>query len=139
MSLTAKQQRFVEEYLVDLNGAAAAIRAGYTKRRARQQAYRLSQKPEVQEAIALATEARSRRVEADQDWIVKRLIENVQRAMQLVPVRDRGGKLTGEHQYQGSVANKALELLGRHLGMFTDRIRFESDLLDNLSHAVTFA
>ncbi len=47
--------------------------------------------------------------------------------------RDRGGHLTGEHQYQGSVANKALELLGRHLGMFTDRIRFEDDLLDHLS------
>ena len=39
MSLTAKQARFVEEYLVDLNGTAAAIRAGYSKNRARQQAY----------------------------------------------------------------------------------------------------
>ena len=64
---------------------------------------------------------------------MKRLIENVQRAMQLKPVKDRGGKETGEHQYQGGVANKALELLGRHLGMFTDNIKLKGDFLDNLT------
>ena len=43
-------------------------------------------------------------------------------------MRDRDGKPTGEYQYQGNVANKALELLGRHLGMFVDRIAHEGEL-----------
>lgn len=46
-----RQRRFVEEYCVDFNGAAAAERAGYSKRRARQTAYDLLQKPEIREAI----------------------------------------------------------------------------------------
>lgn len=131
--LNLRQQRFVEEYLVDLNGQDAAIRAGYSPGRAKMQAYHLKQIPAVREAIDAAIQARSERVEANQDWIIKRLIENVQRAMQLVAVQDRGGKLTGEHSYQGSVANKALELLGKHLGMFTDKLKLEGDFLDNLS------
>ena len=55
------------------------------------------------------------------EWVVARLVENVERAMQLEPTTDGEGKPTGEHVYQGSVANKALELLGRHAGMFPNR------------------
>jgi hypothetical protein len=41
--------------------------------------------------------------------------------MQAEPVRDKDGNPTGEYRYDGAVANKALELLGRHLGMFADK------------------
>lgn len=53
-------------------------------------------------------------------WIIDRLVENVERAMQAEPVY-RDGVATGEYQYAGSVANKALELLGKEVGMFVDR------------------
>ena len=46
-----KNKRFVQEYLVDRNGAAAAVRAGYSKRTARQQAYDLLTRPDVAEAV----------------------------------------------------------------------------------------
>ena len=50
-----------------------------------------------------------------------RLVETAERALQAVPVTDRKGEPTGEFTYQGSVALRALELLGRELGMFSDR------------------
>ena len=56
------------------------------------------------------------------EWVIETLKENVARAMQATPVKtDDEGRATGEYQYQGSVANRALELLGKELGMFVDR------------------
>lgn len=52
MALSPKRKRFVEEYLVDFNGAQAAIRAGYSKKTARTQAERLLTKVDVKEAVA---------------------------------------------------------------------------------------
>ncbi len=133
MILTPKQQLFVAEYLVDLNATQAAVRAGYSKKTAYSVGHENLKKPEVAAAIQEAMAARSERTKADQDWIVERLVENVERAMQLEPVTDREGKPVGEHVYQGNVANKALELLGKHLGMFTDKLKLEGDFLDDLS------
>ncbi len=73
-SLTAKQHRFVEEYLLDLNATQAAIRAGYSKRTAKAQGSRLLTHPSVSDAICDAIEARSKRVEIDQDWVLNALV-----------------------------------------------------------------
>lgn len=54
-------------------------------------------------------------------WVIETLVSNVERAMQAEEVRDREGNGLGEYQYQGSVANRALELLGKHLGMFIEK------------------
>ena len=48
-------------------------------------------------------------------WIIERLIKNVERAMQAEQVLDREGNATGEYTYQGSVANRALELPGNEI------------------------
>lgn len=122
MALTPKQQRFVEEYLIDLNATAAAKRAGYSEDTARQMGAENLSKPVIQEAIQTAKAQRNKRTRLKQSWVVDRLRENVERSMQIVPVLDREGNPTGEYMYRGSVANKALELLGKHLGMFVDRL-----------------
>ena len=131
MSLTPKQQLFVAEYLVDLNATQAAVRAGYSNKTAYSVGHENLKKPEVAAAIQEAMQARSERIKADQDWIVERLVENVERAMTVEPVMV-GGVETGEYVYQGNVANKALELLGRHAGMFNDKLKLGADtsLLD---------
>ena len=49
-------------------------------------------------------------------WVIAKLVENVERAMQAVPVLD-----AGDYTYQGNVANRALELIGKEYGMFIDR------------------
>jgi phage terminase small subunit len=73
MALTAKQRRFVAEYLVDLNGKQAAIRAGYTVRRAEVTASELLANRKVSEEVALAMQARQQRTEITQDRVLKEL------------------------------------------------------------------
>ena len=114
-ALLPRQVRFVEEYLIDLNGKQAAIRAGYSSKTAEAIASRLLSKVNVQKAITVAVEARSVRTEINQDWVIAKLVENVERAMQSIPVLDRQGGETGKYTYEGQVANTALKLLGDHL------------------------
>lgn len=71
----------------------------------------------VDEILGRAAE----RVEIDRAWVLERLIENANRAMQTNPVLDHDGEITGEYRYEGSVANRALELVGKELGMFVER------------------
>ena len=52
--MTPKQQRFVQEYLIDLNATQAAIRAGYSERTAEQIGHQLLKKTSVAEAVASA-------------------------------------------------------------------------------------
>lgn len=72
--LTPKEARFVERYLLDLNGAAAARSAGYSPRTAARQALALLNRPHIARAIARAMEERSRRAKVDADWLLKRLV-----------------------------------------------------------------
>jgi phage terminase small subunit len=120
MKLTAKQALFVQEYLIDGNATGAAERAGYSDPGYGRQLIAFSN---VRDAIQEAQAKRSERIGKDGDWVVERLIENAQRAMQAVPVLDKEGNPTGEWTYQGNVANKALELLARHFGALDPRMK----------------
>lgn len=71
--LTPQQARFVEEYLLDLNGTRAAIRAGYSPKTASQQAARLLANVKVKAAVAAAMEARSARVSVEADDVLREL------------------------------------------------------------------
>ncbi|GEK48441.1 terminase [Bisbaumannia pacifica] len=73
--LTPKQERFVEEYLVDLNATQAAIRAGYSEKRASETAYQLLQKPSVRDAIAAGKAERSEATKIDAAYVLQRLVE----------------------------------------------------------------
>lgn len=75
MALTKKQRLFVDEYLIDLNATQAAIRAGYSTRRAAEIGYQLLQRPEVAQAIQAAMAERSRRTEVEADYVIRRLRE----------------------------------------------------------------
>jgi hypothetical protein len=54
-------------------------------------------------------------------WVIAKLVENVDRAMEAEPVLNAKGNPTGEYKYNGNVANRALELLGKEIGMFVER------------------
>lgn len=73
--MTAKQKRFVQEYLVDLNATQAAIRAGYSSRSAKQHADAMLSRPHIAAAVAAAQAARSQRTEIDQDYVLARMVE----------------------------------------------------------------
>ena len=71
VALTAKQKRFVEEYLIDLNATQAAIRAGYSPKTAEQEGYKLVQKSSVSEEISKAIAERSKRTGISQDRVIQ--------------------------------------------------------------------
>ena len=120
--LTALQARFVEEYSVDGNATQAAIRAGYAPRSAQQSGSALLHKPAVAEALAAAQTRVSERCGLDAEWVLDRLREVVERCLQAVPVLDRAGPETGEWTFDAAGATRALGLIGKQLGMFTERI-----------------
>jgi phage terminase small subunit len=71
--LTPKQARFVEEYLIDLNGKQAAVRSGYSAKSAEVQASRLLRNTAIQAALGAAMQARSQRTEVTADRVVAEL------------------------------------------------------------------
>lgn len=73
MALTAKQHRFVQEYLVDLNATQAAIRAGYSAKRADAIGYENLRKPEIAAAVAESMKAREARTHITQDRVLQEL------------------------------------------------------------------
>ena len=114
--LTPKQERFVDEYLIDLNATAAAVRAGYNEKTARIIASQNLSKLNIQRALADRLKARQERTEITQDYVLK----NLKR------IADRASDYHDAPHMQA--ANKALELLGKHLGMFRDSVQMDGEL-----------
>ena len=110
--MTDKQKRFVEEYLLDLNATQAAIRAGYSVKTADRIGPELLGKTCVAKAIQTEMEARSVRTQVAQDDVVQELAEIafVKIPNECISVREK---------------LRALELLGKHLGMFSDKVQME--------------
>ena len=107
MSLTPKQARFIEEYLIDLNATQAAIRAGYSKKTANEQGAQLLAKLSIRQAVAEAQAIRSKRTEITQDEVIQ------------------GLKKEATLESEGSSHSARVSAwahLGKHLGMFTDNL-----------------
>jgi phage terminase small subunit len=124
-ALPPMQALFVREYLVDLNGTHAHKRAGYKAKNdasAAAQASALLRKPNVSCAVAAGRAVRAEQLELDAYWVLKRLRDISDRAMKEEPVLDMKGKPTGEWKFDSGGANKAAELIGKHLGMFKDKV-----------------
>lgn len=160
--MTKKQKRFVEEYLIDLNATQAAIRAGYSPDSAGQIGEQNLKKLEISNAIAKAMAERSRRTGVNQDRVILELAkialvnpgkvintrnatiredatEEDLAAVQSVKVKESysdTGRMT-EREVRMSDKVRALELLGRHLGMWNDKLQVtgleeEKSKLDDL-------
>lgn len=98
--LSPKRQKFVREYLIDLNATQAAIRAGYSARTARMAGSRLLTNDDVKAVIDEALRKRAAKTELTAEWIVEEL-----------------RKVAGQEDVKVATKVKALELLSRHLGM----------------------
>lgn len=108
--LTPKQQRFVDEYIVDLNAKRAAIRAGYSEKTAEVQGCRLLSYAKVQEAVRERTEERKKDTIATAEEVLEYLSSCL-----------RDEYMNTTHR------QKAAELLGKRYGLFTDRLNVEED------------
>nr|DAZ41810.1 MAG TPA: Terminase small subunit [Caudoviricetes sp.] len=144
--LTEKQQRFVDEYLIDLNATQAAIRAGYSAKTANEQGCQNLAKLSIQQAIAEKMAERSKRTGINQDRIVLELAKIA--FVKMTDIVDEEGRIrpdatdddlsciesvkykesssmngdSVEREVKISSKLKALELLGKHLGMWNDKI-----------------
>ncbi len=76
-ALTPKQERFIEEYLIDLNATQAAIRAGYSKKTAKSVGSENLTKPDIALALDLAKEERSKKAKIGALWVLERLFREV--------------------------------------------------------------
>jgi phage terminase small subunit len=140
-SLAPKEARFVEEYLIDLNAGAAAVRAGYSARHKYATGWDLLRKPEIQAAIQSAQKERSHRTGITQDRVLREIAllgfadlsefarwgpdgMDVKDSEKLDPERRRAIVSVSQTQHGMTIklADKlaALEKLCRHLGLYEE-------------------
>ena len=106
--MTRRQERFIEEYLLDFNGAAAARRAGFGEKSAASYASKILKNPEVRQVLQEKMAVRAQQMQLRQDTVLRE-IRNVAFAC--------GSDASGAAVKMASKL-KALELLGKHLGLF---------------------
>jgi phage terminase small subunit len=116
VSLNPKRAAFVREYLIDLNATQAAIRAGYSERTARAQGHRLLTDADIGEAIHKGKAERAERTQVTAEMVVT------------------GLQAIAEGGTSESARVRAYELLGKHIGMFTERseVTLKQDILVEL-------
>lgn len=126
----ARHERFAQNLAEGKQSTEAYVAAGFQKSPAA--ASRLSKSSKVSQRVTELLTQRAARTERvaekvteklalTKEWVVSRLMENAERSLRRVPVLDDDGKPTGEWKYDGTVANRALELLGKHLGILIER------------------
>lgn len=148
--MTKKQKRFCEEYLIDLNATQAAIRAGYSPDTAKSIGCENLTKPDIRAHIDRAMAERSRRTGVNADRVIQELAkiafvnatdvidpktatvkENAlpedTAAIQSVKVKTFGEDGL-EREIKMADKLRALEMLGRHLGMFKDKLELSGGL-----------
>lgn len=112
MALNARQQRFVEEYLIDLNATQAAISAGYKQKWAGVNADKLLKNTNIKDALIEAQTERSKRTQITVDKVLTDIELIKQDAM----------RFDGEKMINHAAALKACELQGKNLKMFIDKV-----------------
>lgn len=127
--LNGRQRRFIEAYIANgQNLYKAAISAGYSERTAPASGSRLLKNLKVRKALVMAREKTSSQAVLDAVWVLNRLRIISDRCMQVEAVFDKEGNKTGEYRFKPEPAIRATELIGRHIGMFADRLKIGPDV-----------
>ena len=150
-ALTARQQRFVQKYVVNLNATQAAIRAGYSAKGARVRGAKLLANRNVQKALESAMEHRRLRTQLEADDVVRQLaivasanvtdyVKWTDGQVFLLPSDEIAiDKLVAVHSVTSGPHGvtirmhdkiRALELLAKHLGMFSEGARVDLEVRD---------
>ena len=133
MALTDKQKRFVDEYMIDMNAAAAYLRAGYdcNEATARANASRLLTNANIVAEIDKRQQKLQEDAGISAKWVLDNLKYVAERCMAPEPMVDKEGNIV-EWRFDSSGANKALESIGRHLGMFNDKLKVDATVTKKL-------
>ena len=134
VKMTAKQQRFCDEYLIDLNATQAAIKAGYSEKNARNIASENLAKPNIKAYIDQRMAEKEKELIADQDEVLKYLtsVMRGKSKSEIVVVESIGDYMSEARTMQKAPDEKerlkAAELLGKRYGLYTDRIEQDIDM-----------
>lgn len=133
--MTAKQRRFCDEYLIDLNATQAAIRAGYTEKYANTNASKLLQITTIQQFIKKRMDEKESELIADQDEVLKYLtaVMRGQSSASVLARKETGADHVITKPPDEKERLKAAELLGKRYGLYTDRVEQEVDMELNIS------
>ncbi|UZA50423.1 terminase small subunit [Moraxella bovis] len=129
--LTPKQQRFVDEYLIDLNATQACIRAGYSEKTAKEMGAENLTKPNIQNAIQQAMSERQQRTKINADYVLNRLVQIDQ--LDIADILDETGnfKPISEWSKEWRLNLSSFEIVENATGGFVKKIKFP-DKVKNL-------
>ena len=133
MELNPKQSKFIEEYLIDLNGTQAAIRAGYSSKTAFVQASRLLSNANICNVVAEKRKILQEKTQITQEWVLNRLKAISDKCFEGIPYYTSKGVKTQYMLIDSAGCNRATEMIGKHLGFF------EADNKVNNTITVTYA
>ena len=137
--MTPKQQRFCDEYLIDLNATQAAIRSGYSKKTANRIATENLSKPVIKAYIAERMAEKESELIADQDEVLKYLTSVLRGKTQseVVVVEGIGDGCSEARAMQKAPDEKerlkAAELLGKRYGLYTEKVEQQMDMELNIT------
>ena len=126
-----RHERFAQGLAAGKSSDEAYQEAGFKPDRGH--ASRLAAKGNVQARVDELLDRAAASVQLSREWVLERLVENVNRAMQVEEIKKPDGTGTGEFKYEGNVANRALELVGKELGMFVERSEVKISEFDDLT------
>lgn len=139
VKLTPKQQRFCEEYLIDLNATQAAIRSGYSKKTAYRTGADNLKKPQIKEYIAGRMAEKEAALIADQDEVLKYLtsvLRGQSKSTEIV-IEGLGDGSTKARKMEKEPSEKdklkAAELLGKRYGLYTEKVEETVDMELNVN------
>lgn len=131
VALNGKQQRFADEYLIDLNATQAAIRAGYSKKTAKEQGSRLLSNVNIKTYISERMKEKEKELIADQDEVLKYLTNVLRgKSQSEIVVVENIGDFTSEARLIQKAPDekerlKAAELLGKRYNLFSDKMKVD--------------
>lgn len=131
VALNDKQQRFCDEYLIDLNATQAAIRAGYSQKTAYSQGQRLLKHAEAKIYIEARMAEKEKELIADQDEVLKYLTNVLRgKSQSEIVVVENIGDFTSEARLIQKAPDekerlKAAELLGKRYNLFSDKMKVD--------------
>lgn len=135
VALTAKQQRFCDEYLIDLNATQAAIRAGYSKKTARIIGQQNLTKLDIRQYIDARMAEKESALIADQNEVLKYLtaVMRGDSAASVLARDEIGADRVIEKPPDEKERLKAAELLGKRYSLFTDKVETDVDMELNIT------